>query len=124
VRCSEWSQEEQLNVLVTPAEEEHVARRFAELDLESDPEPARSLVKTDHTFHEVSYTPAVRSSSILTMANRNKVATEAELHPFLGHGASINIAAPEPGANPEPVVNFVKATFADTPCKGLRFTRS
>ena len=124
VRCSEWSQEEQLNVLVTPTEDEHVARRFAELDLESDPEPARSLVKTDHTFHEVSYTPAVRSSSILTMANRNRVATEAELHPFLGHGASINIAAPEPGANPEPVVNFVKATFADTPCKGLRFTRS
>ncbi len=121
VRCSEWSQEEHLNVLVAPSEEKALAQRFAELDLESYPEPARGLVKTDGALHDVSYTPALKSSSILTMADRDKVAIESELHPFLGHGAALRLASPEPGANPEPVVNFVQDTFAETPCKGLQF---
>jgi anaerobic ribonucleoside-triphosphate reductase len=91
-----------------------VADRFALIDLQTLPGPARSFVKTHPLTHDIVYTPGLQLNAAIDLSPIDRVRLEGQLHECVPTDALTHIHLPDTETSHRAIADSVRKTFHHT----------
>ena len=119
--CTVLGDEFSLRIELADAQDTVTANRLAMLDLQRHAAPAKAVIKTGTTPHDVAYTPGVRMAAVREVSPMQRLRLEGLLQQHLFVGAGSKIALPDPDLSVEAIAAFIRTAHHRTHCSRFTF---
>ena len=117
--CREWSERLDLRLLPAHAADPLVDRRFAALDLESDPDAAGGVAKSDPATHDVFYTAGTRAAASAEVSPMERARIEGAFHDAAPANALTAVRVSDSETSPRAISDFVQKAYHQTSCRRI-----
>ena len=121
--CREWSERLDLRLLPAHAADPLVDRRFAALDLESDPDVAGGVAKSDPATHEVFYTAGMRAVASGEVSPVERARIEGSFHDAAPANALTAVRVSDSETSPRAISDFIQKAYHQTSCRRIAIVK-
>jgi ribonucleoside-triphosphate reductase len=118
-QCRTWSERLDLSCVLAQTTDAAVSHRFALIDLQEFPGPARAMVKQDPMTQDILYTPGMQLSAQGNLSPIERTRLEGQFHPYLAHDAITHVRMPDADTAPRSIVDFLRKVYYQTTCRRI-----